>query len=176
MLRWASTTLVVLCGCTPPLQDCPKEQVELVGPTGDGNLGTFEGEISWLQTGQTSLLQLTLLPKEQTTDVDCSGTGFFSVDLAISTTDGAVGEVDVLAREVNNAGFVKAREYSLEVSAEDLVNAGKVPQAPDILSRNPNAVVTISPGDVGLLEVLIRLESTVDTLHVGMGTISKVAP
>jgi hypothetical protein len=164
---------MALVGC--PDEGCADDgtRVTLVGSE-DPSLGTFTGPFTWLQTGEETTLEVTIAPKDEEATLRC-GRARVEVAGTFVTADGvALGTAteDLVA---DARGVVEPDSIFLPLPASVVVEAGKVPEAPDILSRDPTAQLELSPID-GRYEATLRVRSQSDNLHVGFGTLTRSAP
>ncbi len=180
MRRWH--ILLVACassglvGCPAQKGECSEQKNVLVGATDDPLLGTFKGSLSWLQTGENTTVELTTTALD--TDVEYPGCGEDAarVEVTISTGDGVLGKTSLERWVVNVHGRISFEFIHVAVDATDIVEAGKLPDAVDILDRNPEAVFVLTLGEMGMYDAALTVTSASDHLTAAMGTLQKTGP
>lgn len=150
----------------------PGVNVELLGEL-DPAIGTFEGTISWLQTGEDTVLTLVVTEPETETLLQCD-IAKTKVELSTSTEDGLLVEAWSAQSDVSEAGNLTVSEFSIAIEPLLLVQAGKVPEAPDILTRNPAAILTLNRRNGGIYDAQLTLRSATDSLYIAQGRVHKV--
>lgn len=166
-----ASACTLLGGC--PAEECegPRVQVKLTAER-EPHIGTFSGTFTWLQTGEETTLDISVVPQKDVATTFC-GSGRATVDVSATTQDGVLSERVSSDEDVSSRGTFQGGLSAVRLDLEILVAAGKIPDAPDILSRNPTADLSFWVSEEGTMEALILVWGGADRLHVGMGTLTR---
>jgi hypothetical protein len=175
--RSAGIALVIVAA----ISGCPSQEpftmappVALVGPELDPNLGTFRGQLTWLQTGAETELVVEAIPLDS---FSCEGCWPRQVDVGyqLESGDGILSFNEVQARDVDDAGFVLGDSFGLAPDAQKLVTAGTLPDAPGIASREPRATFTFELESAGTWSGTLVVQSSSDYLHTAIVNLARDA-
>jgi hypothetical protein len=163
-----------LSGC-PDDDDCtePEQPVELAPAEADPNLTTFEGTFTWLQTGDEAKLRFSTSRVASLGTKTC-GQIAMEVEQELETTDGLVSVEGVSQQAATDDGFLIVRTQWFTLDPRPWIEAGRVPDAPGILARNPTAVATLAPEADGTWTAMFVVETSSDHMTVGSATLSRL--
>jgi hypothetical protein len=167
--------LPVLGGC--PAEGCegPAGTVALVGSPEDPALGSFNGTIDWLQAGDQTAMHVNLEPAESISRTWCGG-GSVPTNVAVNTTDDVLALMAQEELPFESSGLIRPDTVHVSLDTAELVAAGKLPEAPDILSRNPATTLVLELRADGTYSVVIQVQTTRDNFYVAEGTLTRAAP
>jgi hypothetical protein len=161
---------VVLGGC--PAEECEDPPVSVaIASDGNPNVGRFSGPFSWLQTGEETTLDTEIVPLEQVAAVRC-GVGTTPIHFSTVSSDGVIDETFEPRASIRSDGALPSA-YGLTLRTAVLVAAGKIPEAPDILSRQPETTLSMRRQADDTWEVLVRVRTASDDFVVGLGTLTR---
>lgn len=153
-------------------ESCEESEVTLVGPEGDPSLGVSKGRLSWLQTGDQSEFTLTATAKSSTA-TGCGNYYATEVRYQLESADGLVVGENSWTTQVDESGLIQRPELWFTLPAEPIIEAGKVPEAPGLAERSPEAELTLEPEADGSYTGSLLLTTSADWLHVAVCTVSK---
>lgn len=158
------------------LNGCPREceqpdaDIHLVSAEQDPTLGTFEGQLDWLQSADQTSLRLQVSRQAEMARRSCD---YAQVDLtwALESDDGAISEMHTARVGVDDAGVTIPQSQAFGIDVLALVQHGKLPDAPGIAARNPTATLSLVATSENELSVTVTVKSTTDHLTVAAGTL-----
>lgn len=174
---WARFALIgaglMLCGCPRVCGDPEKAQLELAGNDDDPSLGTFKGQLSWLQTSEESTLEISLRTADEFATSHCGDPFFASLSVTVQTEDGVLDATTISRGRFGTDGFLIAPTSAVPLEVERLVAANKIPGAPDILARGPSAYLTLTATAKSVYEATIQVRSSTDHLHIALAALER---
>lgn len=167
----------MLQACSPIDDRCdePPVPAEVAGSTRDSALGTFEGTLSWLQTGEETGLKVLLRANETEGVTECEQSSV-PVQVDVATEDEVLVRTFRNERALDDDGFLVGTQFSFGFGPAIIVGAGKVPEAPGLLERSPTALLTVAWTGEGTYDVTLTIHSSSDKLHVALGSVQKTGP
>ena len=179
--RLAVSRLLLVGGCVGLLSACPTEtepcrepvrQVALAGADANPGLGTFRGQLIWLQTGEPTELVVRTTPRESVVELSCAS-GSVQLDTHLDSADGLLSFDIQQNADVNGEGVVTFTGVSVAADALALAEAGKLPDASDIAERQPSATVAFAQQDDGTWAASVTVSTSTDYFHAAIGTLER---
>jgi hypothetical protein len=143
-----------------------------VGPEADPSLGTFRGQLIWLQTGEETELVVQTTPRESVVEVSCVP-GSVQLDTHIDSADGVLSFDLEQSADVDGDGLVAFAGVSVPADALALAQAGKLPEAGDIAERQPSATLAFAQQEDGTWAVSVTVSTSTDYFHAAVGTLER---
>ena len=173
---------VLLCAAVAGLGACPDEpchepnrEVVLAGPEADPNLGTFRGQLLWLQTGQETELRVRATPEQASVEMACER-GVVDVAFEIDSADGVLSLRVQAPLEVERDGRVRFSGAGAELDTQTLAGAGKLPEAPDLSARFPHATLTLLPEEDGSWSAVVAISTSTDYFNAAVASLLRDTP
>ena len=172
--RWLAlaATLGLFNGC-PRECEQPDAEIQLVSVDQDPTLGTFEGQLDWLQTADQSTLRVTISRQAETATRSCDRAG---IELAyeVASTDLVLSTTRTASVSVTNDGLTVPQSQYLTIDPLALVDNGKLPDAPGIAERKPIGTLILEATSNDELSATVQVRSSTDQLTVALGTLVRV--
>lgn len=150
----------------------PDGEVELVGIDEDPSLGTFEGTVSWLQTGEQSMLRLIITPLADVAMRKCDY-ATVSVSYELESADAVLVQQHTTDGWADDKGKVTHGPLWLTLDPAALIDDGKLPNAPGIGERNPSARLTLEWREGGDWTGAIEVRTAHEELTAALVTLSR---
>lgn len=172
--RWLAlaATLGLFNGC-PRECEQPDTEIALVSVEEDPTLGTFEGQLDWLQSADQSTLRVTVSRQADSATRSCD---YARVNLTyeLATTDLVISTSRTASVGVTNEGATLPQTEYLTIDALTLVDNGKLPDAPGIAERKPIGTLILEVASDDELSATVEVRSSTDQLTVALGKLVRV--
>ncbi len=177
--RW----LPALVASSWALGACPSEErpcqiephtVELAGAERDPNLGTFRGQLLWLQTGEQTEVVVEVEPDAPSVELSCERS-YAEVHYRVDSGDGVLALVAPAQVALAEEGTVSFDGAVFEPDARAIADAGKLPEAPGINARAPEATLTFSGESDGTRSLVLVVSTSTDYFNVAIATLQREA-
>lgn len=172
--RWVTVvaTLALFNGC-PRECEQPDAEIALVSVEQDPTLGTFEGQLDWLQSADQSTLRVTVSRQADSATRSCDRAQV-NLTYEIATTDLVISTSPTASVGVTNEGVTLPQTKYLAIDALKLVDNGKLPDAPGIAERSPIGTLILEVASVDELSATVEVRSSTDQLTVALGKLVRV--
>jgi hypothetical protein len=148
--------------------------VELAGPERDPNLGTFRGQLIWLQTGEQTEVVVQVEPDAPSMEVSCER-AYAEVHYRIDSADGVLTLLVAAQLPLAEEGIVSFDGAVFAPDAGAIAAAGKLPEAPGIAERAPEATLTLSEESDGTRSLVLVVSTSTDYFNVAIATLQRDA-
>lgn len=175
--RWLPALVasaLALAACPSKQQPCEIEPhvVELAGPERDPNLGTFRGQLLWLQTGEQTEIVVEVEPDALSVEISCEHP-YANVHYRLESTDGVLALFESAQLALDEAGTISFDGAVFEPDARAIAGAGKLPAAPSIGEQAPKATLTLAVQDDGTRSLVLVVSTSTDYFNVAVATLQR---
>lgn len=148
--------------------------VELAGPERDPNLGTFRGQLLWLQTGEQTEVVVEVEPDAPSAEISCER-AYAEVHYRVHSADGVLALFEPAQLALAEAGTVRFDGAVFAPDARAIAGAGKLPEAPGIGERAAEATLTLALDDDGTRSLVLVVSTSTDYFNVAVASLQRDA-